>query len=623
MAVASREIEERRLWLVAMLAFTVVQVALLMTRAFDVLTRDTIAGGIAVAVPCGVAIALGSSVIAGDLGEGRLGFYFSRPMSGLAIWGGKMLGALVLTAVAVALVAGPVIWANADLPGGVHTAAVIAPLLLIVSAHAVASALRSRSRLLPVDLVVAVVLAGAAALIFQRLVAAGAHETLFVLGPWMVGVLILSLLVAGLAQVVYGRSDPRRGHVVLSWVLWSTLALGVLGFAGFARWVLAVTPAEVGFWAMEVPSRGETFRLKSAGASFAGQGRARFAPSFWVNAATGAWARDARSAWHRFSSDGRRIFWLEDAPPRLGMASADSFPPQGSAVALASDPGWLIAVSPEGDQVVTQSRDQIHVIETATGRVVGSTSASYTTTVVFLGGGTLRVFEHEYGVSRNEPALRVTDWRPQTGALKALLSSRERLHTVEPASGRAIVFASDGAQTTFRLVDPSNGGSLLLPSGTRAATFLASGTVAAVGYGDGQVWVTEVREGAKTGAKTLLGAFAPTGAQVRESAPGVVSVQPWGAEDDSWLMAPEDPELENLPLGRGLYVVDLAGARVLRHESDLRFVERSFNPRVGDPAGSLRTRLMTDDCGSLLTVEPLTGVRHALFPCAAAPWFPN
>ena len=42
------------------------------------------------------AVVIGSSMLARDAANGRLGFLFSRPVSWPAIWGGKWLAALVL-----------------------------------------------------------------------------------------------------------------------------------------------------------------------------------------------------------------------------------------------------------------------------------------------------------------------------------------------------------------------------------------------------------------------------------------------------------------------------------------------------------------------------------------------
>ena len=53
------------------------------------------------------ALLTGASVIGGDLGSRRLGFFFSRPLAWWAIWGGKFLAAVLLTLGAGLLAAVP------------------------------------------------------------------------------------------------------------------------------------------------------------------------------------------------------------------------------------------------------------------------------------------------------------------------------------------------------------------------------------------------------------------------------------------------------------------------------------------------------------------------------------
>jgi hypothetical protein len=226
MAVAAREVEERRAWFGVLLGFALLQGALLMTRLFDVLTRDTIAVGIAVAVPAGIAVALGSSVIAGDMAERRLSFYFSRPLSGFAIWAGKILGATVLTAAAVTLVAGPVLIASMDISPDVYAATLTASVLIVAAVHVVGTVVRSRSGLLPADFAALVLVKGLLVYHAYSLESAGAHVTLIRTVPWVAASVTLVLLLAGMAQVVVGRTHPRRGHAALSLVLWTLAGAG-------------------------------------------------------------------------------------------------------------------------------------------------------------------------------------------------------------------------------------------------------------------------------------------------------------------------------------------------------------------------------------------------------------
>ena len=91
---AARELRERWLLFPAGLALGCVPLVL---PAFGV-PRDAAGVGLLAAMLLGAAAAvvIGSSMLARDAANGRLGFLFSRPVAWPAIWGGKWLAAIVL-----------------------------------------------------------------------------------------------------------------------------------------------------------------------------------------------------------------------------------------------------------------------------------------------------------------------------------------------------------------------------------------------------------------------------------------------------------------------------------------------------------------------------------------------
>ncbi len=205
-------------------------------------------------------------MIARDLGERRLGFYFARPISGGAIWAGKMAAAAVLAAGAGALVLLPVLLTgNAPDPSGywgsVMTGGPLSMpwlalgwlgviLLALAAANAAGVILRSRSPWLLLDLAALSVTAATTWTCLEILTRAGAGLTTWmgISGPdptmrvallqdveaVVAGVVLIALAAAGAAQVLRGRTDLRRGHRSLSIVLWGVLLPASL--------VLAVTP---------------------------------------------------------------------------------------------------------------------------------------------------------------------------------------------------------------------------------------------------------------------------------------------------------------------------------------------------------------------------------------------
>ncbi len=610
MVVASREIAERKAWLLASVAFGLVQLALPLARVLDGTTRDALALALALAVPLAMAAALGSSILARDIGERRLGFYFSRPLSAFGIWGGKMLAAFVLTAAAIALVVGPVLWSNADL---VPAVALVAPLVVVAGAHVVASALRSGAGLLPLDFVALVVLGGVKAFTVQTMLQAGAQATLMRTAPALVGAGVAVVLFAGFAQVAWGRQEPHRGHRALSAALWSGLGVLVFAFAGFARWVLAVTPAETGVspWAIQVPVGGEVFYLGGA-TSFepvSGLGRAGYAPSFWIDARSGAWAPGPGRLWHVFSPDGRLAVSVEADPPRLVRRRLDQTPSVEDVVVLSTDPGWPLALSPGGERLLTRDADALRVFEVGTGRPLGAFPITHAEQVRFRGLD-VRLVTVAAGVGS------LVDWDPQTARHSALasfpLAESDRLVDLHELT--AVVADASGA---LRLVDLASGTARPLPDGTRRARFLSSGGLALVVQTATDARVETIGPDGSRQHSVSLGAVDAWSLEMKRAGADGISV----GQSAAWTVDTWAPRGRggHLPQQKGIVVVSLPLGRVVRSEPDLSFATREWKPLAsdGDLAAGLAARLVVTPCGALVDWNALTGERRTLVECRA------
>src|ERR1700681_1470419 len=276
-AVFEREIAERKLLPLAALALGLVPLAapLLpgLPAASPAEVRSGVALGLALIVSFVLALVLGGSVIARDLGERRLGFYFARPISGGAIWAGKLAAAAALAAGAGALVLLPVLLIG-DVPdpsgywGSVMTGGPLLGmpglamawlgfiLLVIVVANAAGVILRSRSPWLLLDLAalsvtVAVVwtcveiLTRAGVGIMTGMGASVSFALLQYVEVTVAAVARLALPAAGAAQVLRGRTDLRRGHRILSIVLWSALLPASLVLAGYTWWFKSPSPQDL------------------------------------------------------------------------------------------------------------------------------------------------------------------------------------------------------------------------------------------------------------------------------------------------------------------------------------------------------------------------------------------
>jgi hypothetical protein len=226
MAIAAREVSER----VALLGLAVGVAGVPFVGPWiGIGDRPLLGVLLAVVMVLAAAVLTGSSVIARDLAESRLGFFLSRPVPWWSIWGGKMLAALVLTFAAGMIVLGPSAFDDEwRLPAGGWWVTIVAPALfaLIGIANALAIAYRGRSAWFALDLALAATLGWVVVCTARALMDWGAFSfdpAVLSAALWL---LAAAVTIAGAAQVAEGRADIRRGHRVLSIVVWSLLRAG-------------------------------------------------------------------------------------------------------------------------------------------------------------------------------------------------------------------------------------------------------------------------------------------------------------------------------------------------------------------------------------------------------------
>jgi hypothetical protein len=190
-------------------------------------------------VPCGVSVIVGTTLLGGEHGEGRLAFYFARPIAAWQIFAGKLLGGLVLAVVAQAIF---VVLACTALPGSppplgvVAALAVLAALAGVPFGLAAGLAARARTPWLALDIagLVAIVVAlalgalrpllghiddGSASAIQRAVERAIARAELLAIAG--LAIMLLALLCAGGRAIASGRSELARSHAVLSRTLWA------------------------------------------------------------------------------------------------------------------------------------------------------------------------------------------------------------------------------------------------------------------------------------------------------------------------------------------------------------------------------------------------------------------
>jgi hypothetical protein len=388
--VARREIAER--WTVlaaALVAGLLAFVGPLLPGVFSAHAaeaRDMMALAFAVGFGLLVALMAGASVVARDLGEGRLGFDFARPLGGVAIWGGRFLAALALAGLAALLAflpataaGGGLLWlafGARSVAIGVGLTLVGGTLILVPLGHAAAVALRARSRWLVLDLGAIVVALGLAASAADRLADALAAWTLLALQIALAAVALAALWAASAFQVLAGRSDLQRGHRLQALVLGPSLVLAALAAEGFSRWFVAVDPSDLA-WAREAVAapRGDWVML-------AGPARGRppdFQPAFLLDVRSGADIGLSPHAgfWIRFSADGARAAWPRlarsgDHRSEIALAELDASPPRVRELPLVVVDQLFrgLALSADGSRLAILEGQRLAVHETDTGRLL-------------------------------------------------------------------------------------------------------------------------------------------------------------------------------------------------------------------------------------------------------------
>ncbi len=590
LAVAARELRERWLLFPGGLALGCVPLIL---PAFGLPEDASPTLGLFVALLLGAisALVIGSSMLARDASDGRLGFLFSRPVPWGAIWGGKWLAAIVLVTGSGALAALPWMlvyppspdaharsWVEALLDVQGTAFFVLLVLLAVGLTNFGATAFRSRSAWVALDIALLLV----ASWLAWRWVAPLYSLGLFwhndrplagwiLLLPWVP--VPTALVVASAAQAARGRTDIRRAHRAMSVAFWAVVFLA-LGAAGLRlAWARSAPPTD----------------LVAQSGSHSSSGR-------WLNV-TG---RSSRGGWMTFLLDtetGRYLSMGLDRPfqslglggmafaaraetgagliehgdgSALHVADLTGDEPRFSVVALESSPpptfGMRLALSPSGETALLTHEHGASLFSVESGRRVATATIApgwRAASTRFFGPASARVFlipDIGRHASLPRAEMRILDVvvgreaRTATVALAAPLDPvRAWPAFARPnASGARFLTLDDGV----RLRDGETGtllATLVEGAGTYQTAFAADGRIV-VGEGLGARVVLHVfaPDGTALGDITLERASAGLGVGP-EVAPGHVAVHCGGLTDDYETV-----------------VVDLSEGRVTESLPDLR-----------------------------------------------------
>ena len=410
LAITARELRER--WTLPVALFVWGFLLLFLVRFVDITARPlaTIA---AVPAAWGIALLMGGSVIARDLADGRLAFFFARPVPWWSIAGGKLLAALLMSIAApIAAVLPAVVfdWNPAkDVEGLGHMLAdgglalLVAFLVVLVGIGHVASVVyRSRSTWAAVDFLLVGGCVCAGAWLFYAFRRLG----LEIGGPppsaWVMLVPLLLIaavpIAAAAVQVAVGRSDLQRGHKALSVTFWAGAVVWLAVLGGLLLRERAVTPAALSMrnlWGASPDGR----LVGLSGTS----GPGRWA-AFVYDTSSGRSLRLGAGSSPAFSADGLRVawlepapFWREDRPTEVQVARLDG---SGFAVEAVELDSRLpperagLALSPKADRMAIVQPSTLSVFEIPSGRKLSANAASDGTwmAAVFLPDAQLRAF---------------------------------------------------------------------------------------------------------------------------------------------------------------------------------------------------------------------------------------
>ena len=523
LAVAARELRER--WLLFPGAF-VAGFFPLVLPAFGVKRElvPTVGATGAALLGAAAAVVIGSSMLARDATNGRLGFLFSRPLPWGTIWGGKWLAAIALAAASAFLCAIPSMaayplsslgghhgdsWLRMLLDGPGMAFGVMLVVVTVGLANFGATLFRSRSPWLALDFVLMLAATWAtwrylAPLWSYGILGRGQWTVLIVLLP-----LALGLLVGSLAQVAVGRTDLHRAHRALSLGFWAVIGLTLAVAAVCWLWVRSSGPDAVSANAVTPDATGRWVYVEGFG-----RHSGWYPHGFLIDTMTGGYlARPGpdHGFGMLFSADGRfaalpvaargaaalTVFDLREARPRVTEVNLESTPP----------PTWntVFSLSPSAASVFVVHESGASFYELPSGRRVATTTIPpgwRPAAARFLAEGAARVWLVPGGL-RARAEMRVVDLAADGAASGTTFPIAAAIDPVRV--WRGVLADSDGRRILtldagLHLRDGATGepvASLAEGTGNIPALFLADGRIlvegrAAVGqppFAHPRVWV--------------------------------------------------------------------------------------------------------------------------------------
>ncbi|HEX7705377.1 MAG TPA: hypothetical protein VF701_02865 [Thermoanaerobaculia bacterium] len=531
---------------------------------------------LAVAIALGAALLSGVSTVAGALTNGRMPFYFSRPIPPSTIWIGKALASIGGAMIAFVIVALPSFLASGeewpDLParGLVSIAAAIAVVFLL--SHTLASMVRSHTPLIAVDLVLGVIFACAAALIVRPILLGGGFRISAFLAAFILVGLFATMAFAPLRQLSEGRTDIRRSHAALSRTLWPALALILLIAGGYVLWITSVKPWQlrsVGEFASSPDGRTATL-------TGFGRNRGDFAASFIIDTKSGDYER-VRLWWgHQWSRDGRLLAWFKQVqifstrgPVELELHVRT---PEGTeATGIRANAPAAMVLSDDGSRVAIHSGGKLAVHDLREKRLIAAVNLPQQfryPAMLFVGNDRLRLLSTN---ASQMTEMFEFDTRTRLLSRTGSIDSSESRLTGFPSS-------ADGSLILLRMRRDAQG----QPGGSRIIDGRSGELIATIPISsrfphgtamlhDGRVGVIETSP-----EMSRLSLYSPAGEPAGSVAlaPGVVGSLAGETQDGALILstirAKKEGEFGFDESSRAMVVIDLASLTVRRHVAGIR-----------------------------------------------------
>jgi hypothetical protein len=598
LTIAAREFEEKRFVAYAAVAFAILPFILGVIPGISGKSpQETIAlSSLIFATTFAVALGVmtGASFVGRDLSDGRMSFYFARPVASSSIWFGKLTAGILMIVGCFGVIIAPAWLATGSNWNSFWTMSLahasvlvlVVSLMLFLIAHVIGTFARSHSPLVVMDFVAAVITGVAVRFLILPLISGQA----VVLAAWVSIALLIALAVAivagGAWQLERGRTDKRRNHLALSQFLWSVMASALLIAAVYVAWVVSAKPSDIVKTTAFSRSPGGPF-VTIAGTT---PSRLDYMAAWLMNTEDGRNIHiDSRSAWGmQYTRDGRSAFWpvVNGNTAELRRYSRGDREPVDTGLTVWGD---FIFLSDNGARIATLNHGILSIYDVAQKRSLVSARVPLVQTArgCFLSPDRFRLYAH------TASGLQIFELDASTRSIRATGAIGPAPYlsmSLDPTATRMVVKVARSNVVTLN--DASTGAvikTLLTGTNVSGARCLRDGRIVII---DGSV----------------MHVLAPDGSPIRDIALGT-NGSIWFAGDDGTRVVLMTRAGNRQ---RDLIAVNLTNGSVERRESGVSDGVGSIWFDIRPPIEPLREVIYKDMQNHVVGWSPATGAKRRI-----------